>query len=146
MKKPPARDAAPAAEKTGPSVPEDLRAALAADPAARAKWDALTPIARRDFLSWLDAAKQAETRLRRIGKACSMLLAGKRRPCCYSIVSFSLYSALKAAPRAKAQWSGLSPDERRDFIAWMDAEKEPALHKRRIEQACAALAAGKRQP
>jgi uncharacterized protein YdeI (YjbR/CyaY-like superfamily) len=113
---------------------------------AEAQWKDLTPIARRDFISWIDSAKQLETRRRRIEKACSMLAAGKRRPCCYSIVSFNLYKALAAAPKAKVQWSDLNPTERRDFISWMDSAKESEAHKRRIEKACAMLAVGKRQP
>ena len=125
-------------------VPTDLRNALAATPAAKAQWRNLTSIARRDFITWMDSAKQSETRKRRIEKACSMLVAGKRRPCCYSIVSFNLYTALKANPRAKAQWSDLRPAERRDFIGWMDSAKEPEAHRRRVEKACAMLAAGKR--
>lgn len=125
-------------------VPSDLRRALAEAAKAKAAWTDLTPIARRDFISWIDSAKQAETRTRRIARACSMLAAGKRRPCCYSIVSFDLFTALKANPKAKAQWSKLGSDERRDLIAWMDAAKEPADHQRRIAQACAKLAAGKR--
>ena len=70
----------PAGEESEPRVPTDLRKALAADPVAKAKWRDLTPIARRDFISWIDAAKQPETRRRRIEKAGSMLAAGKRRP------------------------------------------------------------------
>ena len=139
--------AKPAGEEAEAKVPADLRQALAAAPLATAKWKDLTPIARRDFISWIDSAKQAETRARRIEKACSMLEAGKRRPCCYSIVSFNLYTALAETPKAKAQWSKLTPDERRDFIAWMDAAKQqPEAHKQRIEKACMMLAAGKRCP
>src|SRR5882672_7190485 len=134
----------PAGEEAEPRVPTDLRKALAAAPKAKAQWTDLTPIVRRDFISWIDSAKQAETRRRRIEKACSMLAAGKRRPCCYSIVSLDLHLALKATPLAKAQWSDLTPIERRDFISWMDSAKEPAAHRRRIEKACARLAAGKR--
>src|SRR5204863_808437 len=93
-------------------VPTDLRTALAATPTAKVQWTELTPIARRDFITWIDSAKQPETRRRRIEKACSMLAAGKRRPCCYSIVSFNLHKALAAAPMAKAQWSDLTPTER----------------------------------
>ena len=128
-------------------VPTDLRQALAAAPKAKSQWNDLTPIARRDFISWIDSAKQLETRRRRVERACSMLAAGKRRPCCYSIVSFDLYTALAATPKAKAQWSGLTPIERRDFISWMDsAKKNPKTHKDRIEKACAMLASGKRRP
>ena len=134
------------AEESEPRVPTDLRKALAAAPMAKTQWKDLTPIARRDFISWIDSAKQTETRRRRIEKACSMLMAGKRRPCCYSIVSFNLYTALAATPMAKAQWSDLTPIERRDFISWMDSAKQPEAHRRRIEKACAMLAAGKRRP
>jgi len=136
----------PAREEPEPGVPTALRKALAATPKAKAQWSDLTPIARRDFISWIDSAKQLETRRRRIARACSMLAAGKRRPCCYSIVSFNLYSALAATPKAKAQWSDLTPIERRDFISWMDSAKEPERHRRRIEKACAMLAAGRRRP
>jgi uncharacterized protein YdeI (YjbR/CyaY-like superfamily) len=75
-----------------------------------------------------------------------MLAAGKRRPCCYSIVSLNLYTALAATPMAKAQWRDLTPIERRDFISWMDSPKQPETHRRRIEKACVMLAAGKRRP
>ena len=127
-------------------VPTDLRKALAAAPKAKTQWRDLTPVARRDFISWIDSAKQPETRRRRIEKSCSMVAAGKRRPCCYSIVSFNLYTALAATPMAKAQWSDLTPIERRDFISWMDSAKQPEAHRRRIEKACVMLAAGDRRP
>lgn len=136
----------PASEESEPAVPTDLRKALAAAPMAKAQWTDLTPIARRDFITWIDSAKQLQTRERRIEKACSMLAAGKRRPCCYSIVSFNLYTALAATPKAKAQWSVLTPIERRDFIGWMDSAKQPQAHQSRIEKACQMLAAGKRHP
>lgn len=137
----------PVGEESEAKVPADVRTALAAAPKAKAQWSDLTPIARRDFISWIDSAKQAETRKRRIERACSMLAEGKRRPCCFSIVSFNLHTALKATPRAKAQWSDLTPIERRDFIGWMDsAKQQPEEHKRRIEKACVMLAAGKRRP
>ena len=136
----------PARAESEAKVPADLRKALAAAAAAKAKWSDLTPIARRDFISWIDSAKQAKTRTRRIERACSMLAAGKRRPCCYTIVSLDLHLALKAAPKAKTQWSDLTPIQRRDFISWMDSAKQPEAHRRRINKACAMLAAGKRRP
>jgi uncharacterized protein YdeI (YjbR/CyaY-like superfamily) len=136
----------PAGEASEPRVPTDLRKALAATPMAKDQWRDLTPIARRDFISWIDSAKQRETHKRRIEKACSMLIAGKRRPCCYSIGSLNLHKALAATPMAKAQWSDLTPIERRDFISWMDSAKQPETHRRRIEKACVMLAAGKRRP
>lgn len=135
-----------AGEESEARVPTDLRKAFAAAPKAKDKWSDLTPIARRDFISWIESAKQPETRKRRVERACSMLVAGKRRPCCYTIVSLDLHLALKANPKAKAQWSDLTSIERRDLIGWMDSVKEPDAHKRRIEKACSMLAAGKRCP
>src|SRR5256884_9945069 len=112
-----------AGEESEPRVPTDLGKALAATPTAKVQWNDLTPIARRDFITWIDSAKQPETRRRRIERACSMLAAGKRRPCCYTIASFNLYTALNRTPKAKSQWSDLTPIERRHFISWMDSAK-----------------------
>ena len=70
----------PAGEESELRVPTDLRKALAATPMAKAQWSDLTPIERRDFISWMDSAKQPATHRRRIEKACVMLAAGKRRP------------------------------------------------------------------
>jgi uncharacterized protein YdeI (YjbR/CyaY-like superfamily) len=127
-------------------VPADLRRALAAVPVAKGEWRELTPIARRDFISWIEQAKQEETRRRRIERACSMLAQGKRRPCCYAVVPLYLYTALKAAPKAKAKWSELTPTARRDFISWIESAKEPEERKRRTAKASAILAAGKQRP
>src|SRR5438874_5795052 len=109
----------PAGEESEPRLPPDLRKALAATSTAKAQWRDLTPIASRDFISWIESAKQPETRRRRIEKACSMLAAGKRRPCCYSIASFNLYTVRAATPRAKAQGSDPTPAEGRDYIRRM---------------------------
>ncbi len=90
---------APAAKEPEPEVPADLRKALAtAAPKARALWSDITPIARRDWIHWITSAKQEETRARRIKNACSMLAAGKRRPCCFDRSGF--YDKSLSAPKA----------------------------------------------
>ena len=126
--------------KAEPRVPTDLRNALAATPSVEAVWRDLTPIARRDFISWIDSARQLETRRRRIEKACDKLASGKRRPCCYAIVPMNLYKALAAIPGAKAQWRDLTPTARRDFVSWIDSAKQPEIRRQRIEKACLLLA------
>jgi uncharacterized protein YdeI (YjbR/CyaY-like superfamily) len=136
----------PAGAESEPRVPTDLRKALAAAPMAKARWNDLTPIARRDFISWIDEAKQPETRRRRIERACAMLAAGKRRPCCFAILPLDLHKALAATPKAKAKWSDLTPTARRDLISWIDSAKQRDTRRRRIEEACVMLAAGKRSP
>ncbi len=75
---------APVAQEPEPSVPAGLRQALAAaDLKARAVWSDITPVARRDWIQWIESAKREETRLKRIESACDMLAKGKRRPCCF---------------------------------------------------------------
>jgi hypothetical protein len=75
---------APVAEEPEPSVPADLKKALAAAPAkAREVWSDITPAARRDFIHWITSGKKVETRVKRIETACDMLAKGKRRPCCF---------------------------------------------------------------
>ena len=75
---------APVAEEPEPTVPADLRKALAAAPTkAREVWSDITPAARRDFIHWITSGKRAETRVKRIDTACDMLAKGKRRPCCF---------------------------------------------------------------
>lgn len=87
---------APVAEEPEPRVPGDLRKALAAAPKARAQWTSLTPVARRDWIHWITSGKKAETRERRIAKACDMLVSGKRRACCFD--RSGMYSKSLGAP------------------------------------------------
>lgn len=125
--------------------PPELTQALTASPELAAAWDSLTPIGRRDFIAWIESAKQEETRLKRVAVACDKLARGERRPCCYSIMPLDFHLALKAAPDAKAQWSGLTPDERRDYLDWIESATDKAARSNRIEQACTMLAAGERR-
>jgi len=90
---------APVVKEPEPRVPADLRKALAAAPKARALWSDITPSARRDWIQWIVSAKQLETRARRIKNACSMLVAGKRRPCCFDRSGF--YSKSLSSPKAE---------------------------------------------
>lgn len=125
-------------------IPADLRKVLSAAPKAKTLWEGLTPLARRDFISWIDSAIQPETRKRRVESVPSRLASGKRRPCCYAIVPMNLYKALGTHPKAKAQWSTLTPGEKRDFSDWVDAVKGKDERGVRVAKACAALAAGKK--
>ncbi|KDP95049.1 hypothetical protein ER13_07460 [Brevundimonas sp. EAKA] len=64
-------------------LPADLRAALSRDAAALATWTAITPLARNEWICWVESAKKAETRLKRIDWGRENLSDGKRRPCCW---------------------------------------------------------------
>jgi hypothetical protein len=64
-------------------APDDLQAAVRSDPTILALWQGLTPLGRNEFICWIEDARQAATRRRRIERACAELLEGKKRPCCW---------------------------------------------------------------
>lgn len=67
-----------------PEVPADLKSALMDNPQVHQRWMEITPMARWDWIRWIRATKQPETRKRRIEVACAKLKAGTRRPCCFN--------------------------------------------------------------
>jgi uncharacterized protein YdeI (YjbR/CyaY-like superfamily) len=54
-------------------MPADLRKALTCDPKALTAWEDITPLARNEWICWIESAKKAETRSRRIEWGCSSL-------------------------------------------------------------------------
>ena len=64
-------------------LPDDLREALLAEPAALTAWQAITPLARNEWICWVQSAKKSETRAKRVDWGRSNLRDGKRRPCCW---------------------------------------------------------------
>lgn len=74
----------PTKEWPEPEVAADLKNALEATPQAHNLWMKITPNAQWDWIRWIRATKQPETRKRRIKVACSKLKAGTRRPCCFN--------------------------------------------------------------
>ncbi|MBI1650876.1 YdeI/OmpD-associated family protein [Hyphomicrobium sulfonivorans] len=63
---------------------EDIQAAVRSNPEVLTLWENLTPLGRNEFICWIDDAKQATTRQRRIARACDELLEGSKRPCCWA--------------------------------------------------------------
>jgi hypothetical protein len=74
----------PSKEWPEPDVPTDLNNALASDLEANVLWVKLTTMARWDWLRWIRATHNPETRSRHIEVALSKLKAGERRPCCFN--------------------------------------------------------------
>ena len=64
-------------------LPADLRRALIANPTALDAWKDITPLARNEFICWVEDAKQGTTRERRIRRTQEELEEGQRRPCCW---------------------------------------------------------------
>ncbi|MFR0639040.1 YdeI/OmpD-associated family protein [Glutamicibacter soli] len=68
-------------------VPGDLSAALKDTPELDGTWAGLTPMARWEWVRWVGATKNPQTRQRRVEVSISKLLDGKRRPCCFDLSS-----------------------------------------------------------
>lgn len=61
------------------TVPQDLRAAIDAAPAAAATWDNFPPSCQREYVEWVTEAKRDETRAKRLAQTVEWLAEGKRR-------------------------------------------------------------------
>lgn len=64
-------------------LPTDLKKALIKDKKALAAWNDITPLARNEWICWVEGAKLIDTRKRRIDRAHTELAEGMRRPCCW---------------------------------------------------------------
>jgi len=64
-------------------IPNDWQQALIKSDLA-ATWNDITPLARNEWICWVDSAKKADTRTRRIAVGISKLKSGMRRPCCWA--------------------------------------------------------------
>ena len=71
-----------------PNVPQDLDSALAAAPQKiRDLWQQITPMARWEWVRWINATQNPDTRTRRVEVTISKMDSGKRRPCCFNLAS-----------------------------------------------------------
>ena len=61
------------------TVPQDMRAALDANPAAAATFEGFPPSAQREYVEWITEAKRDETRIKRLNQAVEWMAEGKRR-------------------------------------------------------------------
>ena len=64
-------------------VPADLEKALLASTASLEKWEALTALARNEWICWNISVKLEATRKEHIERTVKQLVEGKRRPCCW---------------------------------------------------------------
>ncbi len=60
------------------NMPEDLTAALAGAPQARAFFESLPTFYRKNYLRWVESARRPETRAKRIQEMLALLAVGKR--------------------------------------------------------------------
>ena len=64
-------------------VPLDLQKALIFDAKALAAWEDITPLARNEWICWVEFVKKPETRKDHARRVPEELKEGKRRPCCW---------------------------------------------------------------
>lgn len=64
-------------------LPADLKKALLKDKKALEAWNDITPLARNEWICWVETAKLIETRKRRVERTHTELTEGMRRPCCW---------------------------------------------------------------
>ena len=67
------------AKKAPFTVPQDMRAAIDGNAAAKAAFDGFPPSAQRDYVEWITEAKRDETRVKRLAQSVEWLAEGKRR-------------------------------------------------------------------
>lgn len=65
------------------AMPNDLKKALMANDSALNAWNSITPLARNEWICWVESAKIIETRERRVERTFTELAEGMRRPCCW---------------------------------------------------------------
>ena len=65
-------------------VPADLRKTLSSSKKMQKAWNDITPLARNEWICWIESVKQSETREQHIKRTKEDLAKGKRRPCCWA--------------------------------------------------------------
>lgn len=71
-----------------PTIPKDFADALKVAPQkVKDKWQDITPMARWEWIRWMNATLSQETRAVRIEKTVSKLDGKHRRPCCFNLAA-----------------------------------------------------------
>jgi len=71
-----------------PTLPKDFVDALKIAPQkVQDKWQDITPMARWEWIRWMNATLSQETRAVRIEKTVSKLAGKHRRPCCFNLAA-----------------------------------------------------------
>ena len=67
-----------AAPPSPSTIPEYIQEALQRSPVAGRNFESLAPSYRRNYIGWIDSAKQQETKMKRLQEAIRLLAAGKK--------------------------------------------------------------------
>jgi len=71
-----------------PTIPADFSRALSKAPAhIQDLWEDITPMARWEWVRWINSTNVVPTRERRVEVSIAKMQSGKRRPCCFNLAS-----------------------------------------------------------
>ena len=75
-------------DRPEPDVPEDVAKVLSAAPqTVKDKWNDITPMARLEWIRWVNETRNRDTRALRIEKTISKLYGKHRRACCSNLAA-----------------------------------------------------------
>ncbi|MDQ5963781.1 MAG: hypothetical protein QG629_864 [Patescibacteria group bacterium] len=81
-------------------LPDYFKKAILSDEKVTELWNAITPLARNEWICWVTSGALAETRVKRITVGLSKMHGGMRRPCCWQ----GCAHRTDKAPNATQQW------------------------------------------
>ena len=64
-------------------LPDDLKKNIATSLKALLLWEDITPLARNEWICWVESVKREGTRKEHLERVVPELIAGIRRPCCW---------------------------------------------------------------
>ena len=65
------------------SITPNIHQLLTSKPNVLEIWESITPLARNEWICWIESAKKQETKDRRMRIMCEKLLSKMHRPCCW---------------------------------------------------------------
>lgn len=65
-------------------ISSDIKNTLLSNSKVKHLWNEITPLARNEWICWIESAKKIETKNRRLGIMKDKLLSGEKRPCCWA--------------------------------------------------------------
>lgn len=86
-----------------PEIPPDVKKSLETSKKAQELWEDITPLARWDWIRWIRAVKNEETRRKHLEVMIDKLNKGMRRPCCFN-------RNLCSEPAVSKNWVLRKPD------------------------------------
>lgn len=64
-------------------IPKDLQEILLGNSKVLETWNDITPLARNEWICWIESGKREDTRKKKLERIRNDLKQGKRRPCCW---------------------------------------------------------------